>query len=67
MINSLGSRPNFGANTLTKSADVKKEQAVQNMQSKQSDKVSQITAAIADGSYKVDISKTAKAIADTIA
>ena len=53
MINSLGARAAYQASSQLKPQEVKKE--------------AQISAAIADGTYKIDLSKTAKAIVDVLA
>ncbi|CAD7287026.1 flagellar biosynthesis anti-sigma factor FlgM [Campylobacter suis] len=65
MISSLGINQGLQTGLINKSTDVKKTSDVS--QSEKSDKVAQISEAIANGSYKIDISKTARAIAQTLA
>ncbi|MGG7048054.1 MULTISPECIES: flagellar biosynthesis anti-sigma factor FlgM [unclassified Campylobacter] len=65
MISSLGVNQGLQTGLINKSTDLKKTSDVS--QSEKSDKVAQISEAIANGSYKIDISKTARAIAQTLA
>ncbi|MGG7073284.1 flagellar biosynthesis anti-sigma factor FlgM [Campylobacter sp. 9BO] len=65
MISSLSINQGLQTGLINKSTDVKKTSDVS--QSEKSDKVAQISEAIANGSYKIDISKTARAIAQTLA
>ncbi len=67
MINSLGARAAYQASSQLKPQEVKKEAQISNEKSASSDKVAQISAAIADGTYKIDLSRTAKAIVDVLA
>ncbi len=67
MISSLGTNIGFGANSGIKTPEARKEQELSTTNVDKNSKVAQIAAAIADGSYEIDISKTAKAVADAIA
>ena len=58
MITPLNQRPNYQANTLNKNSDARVEN--------ENARVKEIADAIANGTYQVDISKTAKAVADAL-
>ena len=58
MITPLNQRPNYQANTLNKNSDARVEN--------ENKEVKEIADAIANGTYQVDISKTAKAVADAL-
>ncbi|KEA46509.1 flagellar biosynthesis anti-sigma factor FlgM [Campylobacter mucosalis] len=65
MISSLSVKSGVQTNLLNKTNDVKKEPSVE-VNKKEESRVAKIASAIADGSYELDMKKTAKAIADTL-
>ena len=66
MITPLNQRPNFQANTLNKNGDTKVETQSKEVRTNENARVKEIADAIANGTYQVDISKTAKAVADAL-
>ena len=63
MITPLNQRPNYQANTLNKNSDARVDKEVK---TNENARVKEIADAIANGTYQVDISKTAKAVADAL-
>jgi hypothetical protein len=66
MITPLNQRPNYQANTLNKNSDARVENENKEVKTNENAKVKEIADAIANGTYQVDISKTAKAVADAL-
>ena len=66
MITPLNQRPNYQANTLNKNSDARVENENKEVKTNENAKVKEIADAIANGIYQVDISKTAKAVADAL-
>ena len=66
MITPLSQRPNYQANTLNKNSDARVENENKEVKTNENAKVKEIADAIANGTYQVDISKTAKAVADAL-
>ena len=66
MITPLNQRPNYQANTLNNNSDVRVESENKEVKTNENAKVKEIADAIANGTYQVDISKTAKAVADAL-
>jgi hypothetical protein len=61
MITPLNQRPNYQANTLNKNSDARVENENKEVKTNENARVKEIADAIANGTYQVDISKTAKA------
>ena len=66
MITPLNQRPNFQANTLNKNGDTKVETQSKEVRTNENAKLKEIADAIANGTYQVDISKMARAVADAL-
>ena len=66
MITHLNQRPNYQANTLNKNSDARVENENKEVKTNENARVKEIADAIANGTYQVDISKTAKAVADAL-
>ena len=66
MIGTLGAKLGMSPQQITRSNDVKKSENMEKTQGKEESKVAKIAEQIANGTYKRDMSKTAKAIADTL-
>ena len=76
MITPLNQRPNYQANTLNKNSDARVENENKEVKkdfdkpdgivTNENARVKEIADAIANGTYQVDISKTAKAVADAL-
>ena len=66
MITPLNQRPNYQPNTLNKNSDARVENENKEVKTNENAKVKEIADAIANGTYQVDISKTAKAVADAL-
>ena len=66
MITPLNQRPNYQANALNKNSDARVENKNKEVKTNENAKVKEIADAIANGTYQVDISKTAKAVADAL-
>ena len=66
MITTLKKRPNYPANTLNKNSDARVENENKEVKTNENARVKEIADAIANGTYQVDISKTAKAVADAL-
>lgn len=66
MITPLNQRPNYHANTLNKNSDARVENENKEVKTNENARVKEIADAIANGTYQVDISKTAKAVADAL-
>ena len=66
MITPLNQRPNYKANTLNKNSDDRVENENKEVKTNENARVKEIADAIANGTYQVDISKTAKAVADAL-
>ena len=66
MITPLNQRPNYQANTLNKNSDARVENESKEVKTTENARVKEIADAIANGTYQVDISKTAKAVADAL-
>ena len=66
MITPLNQRPNYQANTLNNNSDVRVENENKEVKTNENARVKEIADAIANGTYQVDISKTAKAVADVL-
>ena len=66
MIGTLGAKPGMSPQQITRSNDVKKSENMEKTQGKEESKVAKIAEQIANGTYKLDMSKTAKAVADTL-
>ena len=66
MITPLNQRPNYQANTLNKTSDARVENENKEVKTNENARVKEIADAIANGTYQVDISKTAKAVADAL-
>jgi len=66
MITPLNQRPNYQANTLNKNSDARVESESKEVKTNENARVKEIADAIANGTYQVDISKTAKAVADAL-
>ena len=66
MITPLSQRPNYQANTLNKNSDARVENENKEVKTNENARVKEIADAIANGTYQVDISKTAKAVADAL-
>ena len=66
MITTLNQRPNYQANTLNKNSDARVENENKEVKTNENARVKEIADAIANGTYQVDISKTAKAVADAL-
>ncbi|WP_188117236.1 flagellar biosynthesis anti-sigma factor FlgM [Campylobacter concisus] len=66
MITPLNQRPNYQANTLNNNSDVRVENENKEVKTNENARVKEIADAIANGTYQVDISKTAKAVADAL-
>ncbi|MGP1484694.1 MAG: flagellar biosynthesis anti-sigma factor FlgM [Campylobacter sp.] len=66
MIGTLGAKVGISTAQISRTNDIKRSSGIESANEKKNDKVSQIAKSIADGTYKVDLSKTAKAIADTL-
>ena len=66
MITPLNQRPNYQANTLNKNSDARVENENKEAKTNENARVKEIADAIANGTYQVDISKTAKAVADAL-
>ena len=66
MITPLNQRQNYQANTLNNNSDVRVENKNKEVKTNENARVKEIADAIANGTYQVDISKTAKAVADAL-
>ena len=66
MITPLNQRPNYQANMLNKNSDARVESESKEVKTNENARVKEIADAIANGTYQVDISKTAKAVADAL-
>ena len=66
MITPLNQRPNYQANTLNKNSDARVENENKEVKTNENARVKEIADAIANGTYQVDISKPAKAVADAL-
>ena len=66
MITPLNQRQNYQANTLNNNSDVRVENKNEEVKTNENARVKEIADAIANGTYQVDISKTAKAVADAL-
>ena len=66
MITPLNQRTNYQANTLNKNSDARVENENKEVKTNENARVKEIADAIANGTYQVDISKTAKAVADAL-
>ena len=66
MITPLNQRPNYQANTLNKNSDARVESESKEVKTNENARVKEIADAIANGTYQVDISKTARAVADAL-
>ena len=66
MITPLNQRPNYQANTLNNNSDVRVENENKEVKTNENARVKEIADAIANGTYQVNISKTAKAVADAL-
>jgi len=66
MITPLNQRPNYQANTLNNNSDARVENENKEVKTNENARVKEIADAIANGTYQVDISKTAKAVADAL-
>ena len=66
MITPLNQRPNYQANTLNNNSDVRVENENKEVKTNENARVKEIADAIANGTYQVDISKTARAVADAL-
>lgn len=67
MISTIGSKFGIFQNQVSRTEPKKAEVSVgANIEDKGESKVARISKAIADGSYKIDMAKTARAIADEI-
>ena len=66
MITPLNQRPNYQANTLNKNSDARVENENKEVKTNENARVKEIADAIANVTYHVDISKTAKAVADAL-
>jgi hypothetical protein len=66
MITPLNQRPNYQANALNKNSDARVENENKEVKTNENARVKEIADAIANGTYQVDISKTAKAVADAL-
>jgi hypothetical protein len=66
MITPLNQRPNYQANMLNKNSDARVENENKEVKTNENARVKEIADAIANGTYQVDISKTAKAVADAL-
>ena len=66
MITPLSQRPNYQANALNKNSDARVENENKEVKTNENARVKEIADAIANGTYQVDISKTAKAVADAL-
>nr|WP_315520191.1 flagellar biosynthesis anti-sigma factor FlgM [uncultured Campylobacter sp.] len=66
MITPLNQRLNYQANTLNKNSDARVESENKEVKTNENARVKEIADAIANGTYQVDISKTAKAVADAL-
>ena len=66
MITPLNQRPNYQANTLNKNSDARVENENKEVKTNENAKVKEIADAIANSTYQVDISKTARAVADAL-
>ena len=66
MITPLNQRPNYQANTLNKNSDARVENENKEVKTNENARVKEIADAIANGTYQVDISKTARAVADAL-
>ncbi|EHL91361.1 hypothetical protein HMPREF1019_00132 [Campylobacter sp. 10_1_50] len=66
MITPLNQRPNYQANTLNKNSDARVKNENKEVKTNENARVKEIADAIANGTYQVDISKTAKAVADVL-
>jgi hypothetical protein len=66
MITPLNQRTNYQANTLNKNSDARVESENKEVKTNENARVKEIADAIANGTYQVDISKTAKAVADAL-
>lgn len=66
MITPLNQRPNYQANTLNKNSDARVESESKEVKTNENARAKEIADAIANGTYQVDISKTAKAVADAL-
>lgn len=66
MIRPLNQRLNFQANTLNKNSDAKVETQSKEVRTNENAKLKEIADAIANGTYQVDISKMARAVADAL-
>ncbi|EIF06412.1 flagellar biosynthesis anti-sigma factor FlgM [Campylobacter concisus] len=62
----MNQRPNYQANTLNKNSDARVENENKEVKTNENARVKEIADAIANGTYQVDISKTAKAVADAL-
>lgn len=66
MITPLNQRLNYQANTLNKNSDARVENENKEVRTNENARVKEIADAIANGTYQVNISKTAKAVADAL-
>ncbi|OUT16247.1 hypothetical protein B9N60_09350 [Campylobacter concisus] len=62
----MNQRPNYQANALNKNSDARVENENKEVKTNENARVKEIADAIANGTYQVDISKTAKAVADAL-
>ncbi|QPH98570.1 flagellar biosynthesis anti-sigma factor FlgM [Campylobacter concisus] len=62
----MNQRPNYQANMLNKNSDARVENENKEVKTNENARVKEIADAIANGTYQVDISKTAKAVADAL-
>jgi len=66
MIGSLSSKVGVNIASVARPSEAKKSENVENVQDKKESKASKIAEQIANGTYKIDMSKTAKAVAYTL-
>lgn len=66
MLGSIGVKAGVSPSQLSPNSEIKKNENKENIQDKSESKVAKIVESIANGTYKIDLSKTARAIADEI-
>lgn len=66
MLGSIGVKARVSPSQISRNGEAKKSENLENIQDKSESKTAKIAESIANGTYKIDLSKTARAIANEI-
>lgn len=66
MLGSIGIKAGVSPSQISRNGEVKKSENLENIQDKSESKAAKIAESIANGTYKIDLSKTARAIANEL-